>query len=103
MDSGTQRSFNDIQLKHISRIFGRMVVLRAYAGGVLMVVVAGLAALDGAPWRWAWLATQVVCALTFFAYELRRYRREGVTARSVPINLMLGVLFQQSLVTGTGG
>ncbi|WP_164018167.1 sensor histidine kinase [Pyxidicoccus trucidator] len=103
MDSRTRRSFDDIQLKHISRIFGRMVVLRAYVGGVLMVVVAGMAAMDAAPWRLTWLSVQVAAALTFFFYELRRYRREGVTARSVPINMLLGTLFQQLLVTGTGG
>jgi signal transduction histidine kinase len=103
MDSRTQRSFDDIQLKHIGRIFGRMVVLRAYVGGALILGVAGLAALDEAPWRLVWLAAQVVCVLGFFVYELRRYRREGVTARSVPLNLMLAVLFQQSLVTVTGG
>jgi len=103
MDSRTQRSFNDIQLKHIGRIFGRMVVLRAYVGGGLIMVLAGMAALDAAPWRLTWLGAQVVGALSFFFYELRRFRREGVTARSVPINMLLGALFLQSLVTGTGG
>lgn len=103
MDSRTQRSFDDIQLRHINRIFGRMVRLRASVGAGLMVAVAGTAALDASPWRWVWLSLQVASALTFFVYELRRYHREGLTARSVPRNLMLGVLFQQSLVIGTGG
>ncbi|MCY1023242.1 sensor histidine kinase [Pyxidicoccus sp. MSG2] len=103
MDSRTRRNFDDIQLRHIGRIFGRMVVLRASVGAGLMLAVAWMAAMDPAPWRMTWLVLQVVGALTFFIYELRRYRREGLTRRSVPINLLLGVFFQQSLVTGTGG
>ncbi|QSQ26133.1 HAMP domain-containing histidine kinase [Pyxidicoccus parkwayensis] len=103
MDSRTRRNFKDIQLRHLSRIFGRMVVLRASVGAGLFLAVAAMVVADGAPWRMVWLVVQKVCALSFFFFELRRYKREGLTKRSVPINLLLGVMFQQSLVMGTGG
>ncbi|MCP3142285.1 sensor histidine kinase [Pyxidicoccus xibeiensis] len=103
MDSRTQRSFKDIQAKHLGRIFGIIVRVRAFAGPKLLLVLTGTALLDPAPWRLAWMGTVTVCALTFFYYELRRYNREGLTKRTVPFNIFVGVLFQQCLVVGTGG
>ncbi|MBZ4417386.1 HAMP domain-containing sensor histidine kinase [Myxococcus sp. RHSTA-1-4] len=103
MDARMKRSFNDIQLKHIGRIFGHMVRLRATVGAVLIVALAGSALLDPQPWRLAWMGTLVVCALSFFVYELRRFNREQFTARTVPTNLLFGVVFLHCLIVGTGG
>ena len=103
MYSQTLRNFDDIQLKHLGRVFGRMVRirLRAVAGVSLVATVAVL--LDPVPWRIAWLGLLVVSAAGFFVYEERRYRREGFTARSVPLNAWVGLLVQQCFVLGTGG
>jgi signal transduction histidine kinase len=103
MDARTQRSFDDIQLKHIRRIFGRVLRLRATVGAVLLVLLAGSALLDPVPWRLAWMGTLVVSALSFFVYELRRFDREQLTARRVPVNLLVGLGFLYFLILGTGG
>ncbi|NTX55795.1 HAMP domain-containing sensor histidine kinase [Myxococcus sp. CA039A] len=103
MDPRTRRSYEALRLKHIGRIFGRMVRLRAYGGILLMVAVAGATLMDGAPWRRIWLPIQVVLALSFFFFELRRYEREGLTERSISGNLTLGIILEQSLTWGTGG
>lgn len=103
MDSRAGRSFDDIQLKHIGRIFGRMVRVRAWLGLLLAAIILSTAVADAKPWRLVWGALQVAAALTFFLYELRRYNREGLTARSVPANMWAGLAFVFSLVVGTGG
>jgi signal transduction histidine kinase len=103
MDSRAGRSFDDIQLKHISRIFGHMVRVRAWLGLLLAAIIISTAVADAKPWRYVWGAVQVTGALTFFIYELRRYNREGLTARSVPFNMWAGLFFVYSLVVGTGG
>ncbi|NMO19731.1 HAMP domain-containing histidine kinase [Pyxidicoccus fallax] len=103
MDARMQRSFDDIQQKHISRIFGRMLRYRATLGAVLIVAIAGSALLDPAPWRRAWMGILVVCTLTFFIYELRRFNREQMTARTAPTNLLFPVVFLHCLIVGTGG
>ncbi|MCK8498234.1 sensor histidine kinase [Myxococcus fulvus] len=103
MEPRSRRSFQAIQLKHIAHIFGRMVRLRAYGGAVLMLAVSTAALADGAPWRRYWLVGQVVVALSFFFYELRRYEREGLTTRSISGNLAVGIFLEQSLTWGTGG
>jgi signal transduction histidine kinase len=103
MDARTQRSFEDIQLKHLNRIFGYVVRLRATVGTVIFLALAGSALLDPSPWRLAWMGVLAVCSTTFFVLELRRFNRERVTVRSVPTNLLFGVLFLHSLVVGTGG
>ncbi|MCP3103902.1 ATP-binding protein [Myxococcus sp. K15C18031901] len=103
MDARARRSFNDIQMKHIGRVFGRMVRLRAYGGLVLMAAVAGATLADGARWRYYWMVAQVFIALKFFFIELKRFKRHGFTSRSVPFNLGVGILLEQSLTLGTGG
>jgi len=103
MDARARRSFNDLQMKHIGRVFGRMVRLRAYGGVLLMMGVAGATAVDGARWRYYWMVAQVFIGLKFFFIELKRFKRHGFTSRSVPFNLGVGVLLEQSLTLGTGG
>ncbi|MBN1205553.1 MAG: HAMP domain-containing histidine kinase [Myxococcaceae bacterium] len=103
MYSQTLRNFDDIQLKHLGRIFGRMVRLRLRAVAALSLIAIAAALLDPVPWRLAWLGLLVVGAGGFFLYEERRYRREGFTARSVPLNVWVGLLLQQGFVLGTGG
>ncbi len=103
MDSRARRSFDDIQVKHLGRIFGRMVRVRAWVGVLLAAIILTAVALDPKPWRCVWGGLQVVAALTFFIYELRRYNREGLTARSVPFNMWAGLLLMHSMVIGTGG
>jgi signal transduction histidine kinase len=103
MDSRAGRSFNDIQLKHIGRIFGHMVRVRAWLGPVLAAIVLSLVVADGKPWRLVWGGVQIVVSFSFFLSELRRYNREGLTARSVPVNVCAALLFVFSLVVATGG
>jgi signal transduction histidine kinase len=101
--SQTLRNFDDIQLKHLGRVFGRMVRIRLRAVAGLTLVATAAVLLDPVPWRFAWLGLLVVGAGGFFVYEERRYRREGFTARSVPLNAWAGLLLQQCFVLGTGG
>src|SRR5262245_42874426 len=103
MDSRTRRNFDDIQVEHIGRTFGRMVQVRLHLSKVLLAVAMGAALWDGAPWRITSVGTLLVLALIFFLYEARRYAREGFTARSVPLNLWLGLFTQQCMVLCTGG
>ncbi|HZI10136.1 MAG TPA: HAMP domain-containing sensor histidine kinase [Myxococcus sp.] len=103
MDSRAGRSFDDIQLKHIGRIFGRMVRVRAWLGLLLAAIILSTVVADAKPWRLVWGTLQVVAVLTFFIYELRRYDREGLTARSAPANVWAGLLLVLSVVVGTGG
>ncbi len=97
------RNFEDIQLKHLGRTFGRMVRMRLRIGlaVALLAVVATL--LDPVPWRQVWVGLLVLFAAGFSIYEARRYAREGFTARSLPLNIWVGLLIQQSFVLGTGG
>ncbi|MFP2931347.1 sensor histidine kinase [Pyxidicoccus sp. 3LG] len=103
MDPRTQRSFKHIQLKHLSRIFGRIMRIRVVAGAKLLTVLTATALLDPEPWRLAWMGGLLVCAVSFFVYELKRYNREGLTSRSVPFNIFAGVLFMHCMIVGTGG
>jgi signal transduction histidine kinase len=59
--------------------------------------------LDPVPWRWMWLGGVLILAGGFALYEERRYAREGFTARSVPLNIWVGLILQQAFVLGTGG
>lgn len=99
----TLRNFEDIQVKHLGRTFGRMVRVRIRIGvGIaLLAVVATL--LDPVPWRLAWVGVLVLFAGGFVIYEARRYAREGFTVRSIPLNVWVGLFLQQSFVLGTGG
>ncbi|WP_224242284.1 sensor histidine kinase [Hyalangium gracile] len=97
------RNFDDIQLKHLGRTFGRMVRIRLRIGVGLAVVATVATLLDPAPWRLVWLGVTVLGAGAFILYEERRFAREGFTARSLPINLWVALLMEQSLLLGTGG
>ncbi|MDY7226757.1 sensor histidine kinase [Hyalangium rubrum] len=99
----TLRNFDDIQVKHLGRIFGRMVRVRLRGGLALALLALTATLLDPVPWRVAWLGVMLVSAGTALLLETRRFAREGFTARRVPINLWLHLLFQQGFVLGTGG
>lgn len=101
--SQTLRNFDDIQIKHLGRTFGRMVRLRLRMSIVLGLVATGVTLMDPVPWRVVWLCVLLLGAGTFVIYEERRFAREGFTARSVPINIWMGLLLDQSLLLGTGG
>ncbi len=103
VDTRAQRNFDDIQLTHMSRIFGRMVRVRLRAGVALAVLASGAVLLDPVPWRMAWVGVTLACSVAFFLYEARRFAREGFTARSIPFNIWGGLLLQQNMVLGTGG
>ncbi|WP_338866348.1 HAMP domain-containing sensor histidine kinase [Myxococcus stipitatus] len=103
MEPRTRRSLDAMRLKHVGHIFGRVVRMRAYFGAFLMATIAGLTLMDGAPWRRVWLLVQMGVALAFFFYELRRYEREGISARGLFINFAGGLLLEQGLTWGTGG
>jgi len=99
----TLRNFDDIQIKHLGRTFGRMVRVRLRVGlGIALLAVAATL-LDPVPWRQVWVGLLVLFAAGFSIYEARRYAREGFTARSLPLNIWVGLLLQQSFVLGTGG
>jgi signal transduction histidine kinase len=101
--SQTLRNFDDIQIKHLGRTFGRMVRMRLRVGVVIALLAVGATLLDPVPWRQVWVGLVVLCAGGFSLYEARRYAREGFTARSIPLNIWVGLLIQQSMVLGTGG
>jgi len=101
--SQTLRNFDDIQVKHLGRTFGRMVRVRMRIGLGIAVLAVGATLLDPVPWRLVWVGLLVLCAGGFATYEARRYAREGFTARSIPLNVWVGLLLQQSFVLGTGG
>jgi signal transduction histidine kinase len=101
--SQTLRNFDDIQIEHLGRTFGRMVRMRLRVGAGLGLVATIATLLDPVPWRLVWLGVMLVGAGAFSGYEERRFAREGFTARSVPINIWMGLLFQQCAMLGTGG
>lgn len=101
--SQTLRNFDDIQIKHLGRTFGRMVRVRLHAVLVLALVATVASLFDPVPWRLMWMGPMVLGACSFAFYEERRFAREGFTARSVPMNVWLGLFFQQGFVLGTGG
>jgi signal transduction histidine kinase len=103
MATPAQRNFDDIQLAHMGRTFGRMVRVRLYLGLVGILVALGLTLLDPQPWRLAWMAVTLVATLSFFFYEVRRFTREGFTARSVPLNVWVGLALLYNFVLLTGG
>jgi signal transduction histidine kinase len=101
--SQTLRNFDDIQIKHLGRTFGRMVRVRLQAGLVVALLAVGATLLDPVPWRLVWVGLLVLCAGGFSLYEARRFAREGFTARSIPLNLWVVLFVQQGFVLGTGG
>lgn len=103
VDTPAQRNFDDIQLAHISRTFGRMVRVRLQLGLVGALLALGLTLLDPRPWRLAWMGATLVATLSFFVYEARRFAREGLTAGSVPFNVWLGLGFLYNAILVTGG
>lgn len=103
MYTQTLRNFDDIQIKHLGRTFGRMVRVRLRAGVVLALLALGAILLDPAPWRQVWLGAMVLGAGGFSLYEARRYAREGFTSRSIPLNIWVGLLIILGFVLGTGG
>ena len=103
VDTPAQRNFDDIQLAHMGRTFGRMVRVRLHLGLVGALVALGLTLLDPQPWRLAWMAATLAGALSFFVYEVRRFAREGFTARSIPLNVWGGLTFLYNFVLVTGG
>ncbi|XXF78781.1 HAMP domain-containing sensor histidine kinase [Myxococcaceae bacterium GXIMD 01537] len=103
VDTRTQRNFEDIQHTHIGRAFGRLVHVRFKMATAVSVVAVCVALLDPRPWRIAWAGGMVVAALTFAVYEALRFKREGFTRYSVPLNIWVLILLQLSMLLGTGG
>ncbi|QDF05363.1 sensor histidine kinase [Myxococcus xanthus] len=103
MDSRTQRYFEDIQLKHFGRLFGRLVRVRLFLSLLLLLSAVCVAVIDGAPWRCVFMSVVGVGAFTCFFQEFRRFQRDGVDARSVPLNLWMGQIILTCIIVGTGG
>ena len=103
MYTQTLRNFDDIQIKHLGRTFGRMVRIRLRIGAGIALLAVVATVFDPAPWRLVWLGVMVLGAGAFVLYEERRFVREGFTARSVPINIWVALLMEQLFLLGTGG
>ncbi|MBF5041610.1 HAMP domain-containing histidine kinase [Aggregicoccus sp. 17bor-14] len=95
--------FREIQHQEFERLFGRLVWARFFALPLLGTLVGWLALLEPAPWRRTVLLGVLVLIPTFFAVEVVRYRRQGLTRRAVPLNLTLGVGGILLVLFATGG
>ncbi|MBJ6762168.1 HAMP domain-containing histidine kinase [Myxococcaceae bacterium JPH2] len=103
MDTARQRDFNEIQLRHFSRVFGRMVRVRLHIGKLLLTATAMAAVLDPALWRRVAVGMLVAGAVGLSVFELWRFGRRGLTASSMPSNLWGSLVFQVGFIVCTGG
>jgi two-component system sensor histidine kinase HydH len=85
------------------RVISALIRVRMFMAPVFSTVALTFAFFEPTPWRRWLLGGLVLVLVTLTIAELIRFRRRGVTAVTVPLNLfvMIGVLV--GLVTATGG
>lgn len=96
-------TLGELQSGARERLYGRMARARLVLVLVLGAVAAGVSWLDPAPWRRWWLGATFIVAVLFSVIEMARYLRRGVTPRTVPVNLSVGIAVQGAMLVGTGG
>ncbi len=95
--------FREIQHQEFERLFGRLVWARFAAVPVFVGLFGWLALVEPAPWRRGLLLAALLFVPLFFVLELLRYRRQGLTQSSLPLNLTAGVLGPTLLLAASGG
>ncbi|RJS25286.1 sensor histidine kinase [Corallococcus sp. H22C18031201] len=103
MDTARQRDFNEIQIRHFSRVFGRMVRMRLHIGKLLLTATTVAAVLDPALWRRVTVGMLVAGWIGLSLFELWRFGRRGLTASSMPSNIWGSLVFQFGFIVCTGG
>lgn len=94
---------SEILAQEQARFFGQLVWGRVAVLPVLAGALIALAAMEPVGWRAGLLGTLAVSAPTFFVLELVRYRRRGLTARTVSLNLGAATIGQLLICVATGG
>jgi two-component system, NtrC family, sensor histidine kinase HydH len=95
--------FREIQHQEFERLFGRLLWMRFAAVPLFAGLFGWLAFVEPASWRRGMLLGILLFIPLFFSAELLRYRRQGLTRRALPLNLMAGVLGVSVLLFASGG
>jgi two-component system sensor histidine kinase HydH len=95
--------FEEIHREELSRLFGRVMLVRFALVPVVVVLVALLLAYPVTPWRRAVLVTLGLGAAALFAHEVLPYRRRGPGGRGFAINLAFASVGQAVAALATGG
>ncbi|HEX9052355.1 MAG TPA: HAMP domain-containing sensor histidine kinase [Anaeromyxobacter sp.] len=93
----------EAEREELSRLFGRMVVVRLALVPVVLGLLAWLAAVDVTPWRRAVLATVGIAVAVFVIVEWLRFRRSGFTPAAAPLNLVFATLAVSTVSFASGG
>ena len=95
--------FEDIQREELSRLFGRVVLVRLSIVPVMVGLVAWLLVTPVTPWRRSLLATLGLSAIALFVREALRHRRQGMGRRSFALNMSFAAVAQAAAALATGG
>jgi two-component system, NtrC family, sensor histidine kinase HydH len=92
-----------IEREELSRLFGRMVVVRLGVLPVALGVVGWLIWVEPSTWRRVVLGLAVLGIPKFFFTEWKRFRREGMVQGAFTSNLYIGCLAQMVVSFASGG
>ena len=102
-DSPLPAAHDEIERQEMSRLFGRIIVVRVFLVPVVLGGLVWLAAVDVTPWRRWTLGVTGVVAASFFLLEWLRFRWTGFTPLAVPLNLLAAALLISTISFATGG
>lgn len=95
--------FESIKHEELSRLFGRVTMMRLAAVPLMAVMVVWLLLVPVTPWRRAVLVALGVLAGALFIHEVWRHRRHGLGRRAFALNFAFATIGQAAVSLATGG
>jgi two-component system, NtrC family, sensor histidine kinase HydH len=95
--------FVEIQREELSRLFGRVTLVRLAVVPVMVAVMAWLLVHPVTPWRRNVLVTLGLAAAVLFVHEVLRHRRRGLGRRAFAVNFAFASVGQAVAALATGG
>jgi two-component system, NtrC family, sensor histidine kinase HydH len=95
--------FEEIQHEALSRLFGRVTLVRLWVVPVVAVLVVWLLIHPVVPWRRGVLVPLGLVAAALFIHEVWRHRRRGLGRRAFTINFAFASVGQAMAALATGG
>jgi two-component system sensor histidine kinase HydH len=97
------QGFEEIQHEELSRLFGRVTLVRLAVVPVVVVLVAWLLVHPVVAWRRAVLVTLGLATAALFVHEVLYHRRHGLGRRAFAVNFAFASVGQAVAALATGG